>query len=132
MILLYEVHDIRRFADEVRFLSYGRLVGGVRESAGKSKGTAGRKIGNARCRHCEELEEPRRDRATCVRKNEPIAERIDKHHVQTTPGLFCDSRILFSDPRWILFGDQLLYIFLYFVRMELDCRTRGCVTAVFR
>jgi transposase len=47
LILLYEVHTIARFADEGRFLSYARLVGGVRESAGKKKGTAGRKIGNA-------------------------------------------------------------------------------------
>ena len=47
LILLYEVHDIRRFVDESHFLSYARLVGGVRESAGKFKGTGGRKIGNA-------------------------------------------------------------------------------------
>ena len=47
LILLYEVHAIGRFADEGRFLSYARLVGGVRESAGKKKGTGGRKIGNA-------------------------------------------------------------------------------------
>jgi transposase len=47
LILLYEVHDIGRFADEGRFLSYARLVGGVRESAGKKKGVGGRKIGNA-------------------------------------------------------------------------------------
>jgi transposase len=47
LILLYEVHDIARFESEGRFLSYARLVGGVRESAGKKKGTAGRKIGNA-------------------------------------------------------------------------------------
>jgi transposase len=47
LILLYEIHDITRFEDEGRFLSYARLVGGVRESAGKKKGSAGRKIGNA-------------------------------------------------------------------------------------
>ena len=47
LILLYEVHDIARFEDEGRFLSYARLVGGVRESAGKKKPTAHRKIGNA-------------------------------------------------------------------------------------
>jgi transposase len=47
LILLYEVQSIKRFEDEGRFLSYARLVGGVRESAGKSKGTGGRKIGNA-------------------------------------------------------------------------------------
>jgi len=50
LILLDEVHTIGRFADEGRFLSYARLVGGVRESAGKSKGTGGRKIGNAHLR----------------------------------------------------------------------------------
>jgi transposase len=47
LILLYEVHDIGRFAEEGQFLSYARLVGGVRESAGKKTGTGGRKIGNA-------------------------------------------------------------------------------------
>jgi transposase len=47
LILLYEVQSIDRFADEGRFLSYARLVGGVRESAGKKKGAGGRKIGNA-------------------------------------------------------------------------------------
>src|SRR4029077_32371 len=46
LILLYEVQSITRFEHEGQFLSYARLVGGVRESAGKSKGTAGRKIGN--------------------------------------------------------------------------------------
>jgi transposase len=47
LVLLYEVQSIDRFAHEGQFLSYARLVGGVRESAGKSKGTGGRKIGNA-------------------------------------------------------------------------------------
>jgi transposase len=47
LILLYEVQSIARFDHEGQFLSYARLVGGVRESAGKSKGTGGRKIGNA-------------------------------------------------------------------------------------
>src|SRR4029453_19321168 len=47
LILLYEVQSITRFEHEGQFLSYARLVGGVRESAGKSKGTGGRKIGNA-------------------------------------------------------------------------------------
>jgi transposase len=50
LILLYEVQSIDRFESEGRFLSYARLVGGVRESAGKSKGTAGRKMGNAHLR----------------------------------------------------------------------------------
>jgi transposase len=47
LILLYEVQSIERFEHEGQFLSYARLVGGVRESAGKSKGSSGRKIGNA-------------------------------------------------------------------------------------
>ena len=47
LTVLYEVHHIDRFAEEGQFLSYARLVGGVRESAGKFKGTGGRKIGNA-------------------------------------------------------------------------------------
>jgi transposase len=47
LILLYEVQDIGRFEHEGQFLSYARLVGGVRESAGKSLGSANRKIGNA-------------------------------------------------------------------------------------
>ncbi len=47
LTLLYEVHDIGRFEEEGQFLSYARLVSGVRESAGKFKGTGGRKIGNA-------------------------------------------------------------------------------------
>ncbi len=47
LILLYEIHDIRRFADVGKFLSYARLVRGSHESAGKKKGAPGKKIGNA-------------------------------------------------------------------------------------
>jgi transposase len=47
LIFLYEIHDIRRFADEGNFLSYARLVRGSHESAGKKKGSPGKKIGNA-------------------------------------------------------------------------------------
>jgi transposase len=47
MILLYEIHDISRFADVGQFLSYARLVRGSHESAGKKKGSPGKKIGNA-------------------------------------------------------------------------------------
>lgn len=47
LVLLYEIHDIRRFAAEGRFLSYARLVRCVHESAGKKQGTGGHKIGNA-------------------------------------------------------------------------------------
>ena len=47
LILLYEIHDIARFAEVGRFLSYARLVKGSHESAGKKKGAPGKKIGNA-------------------------------------------------------------------------------------
>jgi transposase len=65
LIFLYEIHDIRRFADVGKFLSYARLVRGSHESAGKKKGAPGKKIGNAHLkwafgeaaclllRHCE-------------------------------------------------------------------------------
>jgi transposase len=46
LILLYEIHDIHRFASVGQFLSYARLVRCVHESAGKKKGTGGKKIGN--------------------------------------------------------------------------------------
>ena len=47
LILLYEIHDIGRFAEVGHFLSYARLVPGHHESAGKVKGHGGRKQGNA-------------------------------------------------------------------------------------
>jgi transposase len=47
LVLLYEIHDIRRFPAEGPFLSYARLVRCEHESAGKKQGTAGNKIGNA-------------------------------------------------------------------------------------
>jgi transposase len=46
LILLYEIHDIRRFARVQDFNSYCRLVKCSRESAGKRTGTGGAKIGN--------------------------------------------------------------------------------------
>jgi transposase len=47
LVLLYEIHDIRRFPRVQDFVSYCRLVTCARESAGKRYGTAGAKIGNA-------------------------------------------------------------------------------------
>jgi transposase len=47
LVMLYEIHDIRRFPEEGQFLSYARLVRCAHESAGKKKGTGGNKIGNA-------------------------------------------------------------------------------------
>lgn len=46
LVLLYEIHDIRRFPRVQDFASYARLVKCPRESAGKRKGTSGKKIGN--------------------------------------------------------------------------------------
>jgi transposase len=47
LVLLYEIHDIRRFPEAGQFLSYARLVRCAHESAGKQKGSGGKKIGNA-------------------------------------------------------------------------------------
>src|SRR5262249_42472004 len=50
LVLLYEIHDIKRFASVGQFLSYCRLVRCQHESAGKVLGSGGRKIGNAQLR----------------------------------------------------------------------------------
>jgi transposase len=50
LVLLYEIHDIKRFANVGQFLSYCRLVRREHESAGKVLGSGGRKIGNAQLR----------------------------------------------------------------------------------
>jgi transposase len=47
LVLLYEIHDVRRFPAVGPFLSYARLVRCVHESAGNKQGTGGNKIGNA-------------------------------------------------------------------------------------
>lgn len=47
LVLLYEVDDIARFPDVGNFLSYARLVRCEHSSAGKVKGSGGKKIGNA-------------------------------------------------------------------------------------
>ena len=46
LILLYEIDNIGRFPEAGNFLSYSRLVRCNHESAGKIKGTGGKKIGN--------------------------------------------------------------------------------------
>jgi len=50
LIFLYEIHDIRRFENVGRFLSYCRLVRCTHESAGKKKGSGNPRIGNAHLR----------------------------------------------------------------------------------
>ncbi len=46
LVFLYEIHDVKRFADVGPFLSYARLVRCPHESAGKKKGSGGKRIGN--------------------------------------------------------------------------------------
>ena len=47
LVILYEIHTIERFPTVQNFASYCRLIKCKKESAGKSYGTTGRKIGNA-------------------------------------------------------------------------------------
>jgi transposase len=47
LTIIYEIGDIRRFDSVQKFASYARLVKCKAESAGKSYGTQGNKIGNA-------------------------------------------------------------------------------------
>jgi transposase len=46
LTILYEIHDITRFARVQEFASYARLVKGRKQSGGKLLGTSGAKMGN--------------------------------------------------------------------------------------
>ena len=46
MVIVYEIHDILRFAEVGNFISYCRLVKCPQESAGKKRGSRNSKIGN--------------------------------------------------------------------------------------
>jgi transposase len=46
LVILYEVHDVRRFASVQDFSSYARLVRPAKESDGKWAGFSNKKIGN--------------------------------------------------------------------------------------
>jgi transposase len=50
LVILYEIHDIRRFPRVQDFVSYCRLVKCAKESSGKKLGTSGKKIGNVHLR----------------------------------------------------------------------------------
>ncbi len=50
LVLLYEIHDIRRFETVGQLLSYARLVRPEHASAGKKQGFGNKKIGNAHLR----------------------------------------------------------------------------------
>ncbi|WP_460732237.1 transposase, partial [Nitrincola alkalisediminis] len=47
LTILYEIGDIHRFESVQKFASYSRLIKCKAESAGKTYGTQGNKIGNA-------------------------------------------------------------------------------------
>ena len=47
LVILYEMHDIRRFPTSQKFCSYSRLIRPVKESAGKRVGVGNGKMGNA-------------------------------------------------------------------------------------
>ena len=47
LVLLYAIHDMRRFPRVQDFASYCRLVKCAKDSVGKWSGTAGTKMGNA-------------------------------------------------------------------------------------
>jgi len=47
LVILYEIHDIRRFPTSQKFCSYSRLIRPVKESAGKRVGVGNGKQGNA-------------------------------------------------------------------------------------
>ena len=47
LVMLYEIHNIKRFEKVQNFTSYARLIRPQKESAGKVKGTGNGKMGNA-------------------------------------------------------------------------------------
>jgi transposase len=47
LVILYEIEDISRFERVQNFTSYARLIKPQKESAGKTKGSGNRKMGNA-------------------------------------------------------------------------------------
>jgi len=78
LVLLYEIHDMRRFDAVGQFLSYARLVRPEHASAGKKVGFGNKKIGNAHLRWAFA-------EAVCLflRQNEPAkkwqAKKAKKH-----------------------------------------------------
>jgi hypothetical protein len=78
LVLLDEIHDIRRFPSVPDFASYGRLVKCSKESAGKRLGTSGNKIGNAHLKWAFS------EAATLFLRNTPhgqkLLARLEKKH----------------------------------------------------
>ncbi len=78
LVLLYEIHDVRRFGRVGQFLPYARLVRCAHESAGKRSGSGGKKIGNPHLKWAF-------SEATCLflRQSAPakeLVERLAKKH----------------------------------------------------
>jgi len=108
-VLLYEIHDIGRFADVGHFLSYARLVRCAHVSAGKTKGTGGKKIGNphlrwafaeAACLFLRQSERARRWKEKQEKKRGPakalgiLAAKLARavYHVLTKKAAFDEAR----------------------------------------
>jgi transposase len=109
LVLLYEIHDIGRFADVGNFLSYARLVRCAHVSAGKTKGSGGKKIGNphlrwafaeATCLFLRQSERARRWKAKQEKKRGPakalgiLAAKLARavYHVLTKKVAFDEAR----------------------------------------
>ena len=78
LVLLYEIHDIRRFPSVQDFASYCRLIKCSKESAGKRLGTSGNKIGHAHLKWAFS------EAATLFLRNNPqgqkLRSRLEKKH----------------------------------------------------
>jgi transposase len=83
LVLLDDIHDIRRFPSVQDFTSYGRLVKCARESAGKRYGNSGTKIGNA------SLKWAFSEAAVLFQRNNPAGQqslvRLENKHGQGKP-----------------------------------------------
>jgi transposase len=80
LVLLYEIHDIRRFPSVQDFASDSRLVKCSKESGGKRLGTSGSKIGHAHLKWAFS------EAATLFLRNNPerqkLLSRLEKKHDQ--------------------------------------------------
>ena len=78
LVLLYEIHRIKRFPSVQEFASYCRLVKCSKESGGKRVGTSGKKIGNAHLKWAFS------EAATLFLRNNPqgqkLLARLEKKH----------------------------------------------------
>lgn len=70
LTILYEIHDINRFSRVQGFVSYARLVKGMQQSAGKTKGTSGAKMGNVNLKWAFS------EAAVCFLRHNPDAKKM--------------------------------------------------------